>query len=68
MSVDFKTVIELDEFDIRKIVASYLKEKKGLDVQESDVTINVGKTTLGYGTAEHEEVCFKGIRVELNRR
>lgn len=56
MNVDFKTVIELDEFDIRKIVASYLKEKKGLDVKESDVTINVGKTTLGYGTAEHEEV------------
>ena len=58
MDINKKITITLSENDVKEIVAEYLTSN-GYRVDSDDVSLNVIRTTVGYGMAEHEVVRFK---------
>lgn len=59
MNIESKITINLNESDLKEIVAEYLT-KKGYKVTPTNVTISVGSEWVGYGMDEHMEARFKG--------
>lgn len=62
MNIKQKITIKLSPDDLKEIIVNYLKAS-GYDFSVDDVVFKYGRTTQGYGMAEHEVVVFDGAYV-----
>lgn len=62
MGIKCTKEFHLSEESVKDIIAMHFK-KEGYDVTADNVRLNVGKTYVGYGPMEHEEVYFGGAIV-----
>lgn len=66
MEIRENITVKLNASDVKGIVVKYLREK-GYNLEESDVSINVGSHTTGYFTSEHSEPCFESITAKVTK-
>lgn len=62
-----KAIIHFSENDIKKIMQTYIHSIMASSVvKKEDIIFKFEKECRGYGTAEHEEIVFKGCDVNIN--
>lgn len=61
-----KAIISLSEYDVKKIVADYIKTQKGYSVTANDIKMMVSNECRGYGMNEYYKTVFDGCEVTLN--
>lgn len=61
-----KLNITLNQHDIKVAITEYIKNHKGMDISEKDVSFNIEKQCVGYGMGEHMETVFSGATVHIN--
>ena len=67
MEIRKNITINFSEEDVKKIIVDYLN-REGYDVEVSNVKLEVGTTTVGYGMAEHMVTRFKGAYVDCKEK
>lgn len=64
MNIKKNITLNFTESELKQIIAEHITNNTEYSVKAEDVEFNIGRECRGYGTAEHEEVVFKGCTVK----